>query len=147
MTCRPSVLLALIGFSAVLGLAGCSDSKKGFALKGSVSYQGKPLPSGVVRLYMTENRVTVARIQPDGSFEATDVFPGEAKATIEDDPAEKQRKRMPATGAAAGAPAAAGPMNRSPLPSVPLPAKYKDASTSGLSFTLKVGDPLNIELN
>jgi len=145
MTWRPSVFV-LIGFSASLAITGCSNSKKGFALKGSVSYQGKPLPSGVVRLFMNEDRVTVARIQPDGSFEATDVFPGEAKATVEEDPTARMRKMMPATGATAGMPAAAGPMNRSSLPSVPLPAKYKDPSTSGLIFTLKAGDPLNIEL-
>jgi hypothetical protein len=147
MTRRPSAVHTLVVFSGVLALAGCSGSKKGFALKGSVSYQGKPLPSGVVRLYMAENRVTMARIQPDGSFEATEVFPGEAKATVEEDPTARMRKMMPATGAAAGVPAAAGPMNRFSLPSVPLPAKYKDTSTSGLTFTLKADDPLIIELN
>ena len=68
MTCRSSAVLALVALLGALVLVGCSDSKKGFVLKGSVSYQGKPLSSGMVRLHMAENRLAMAMIQPDGSF-------------------------------------------------------------------------------
>jgi hypothetical protein len=130
-------LVALLG---ALVLVGCSDSKKGFVLKGSVSYQGKPLSSGMVRLHMAENRLAMAMIQPDGSFEVTDVFPGEAKVTVEEDPAALKRRAMAAGG---GAPKAEKPAS---APPVAIPPKYKDVNTSDLTFTLKAGTPLKIEL-
>lgn len=143
MTYRSSVVLALIALLGLLALAGCSDSKKGFTLKGSVSYQGKPLSSGVVRLHMSENRMAMAMIQSNGSFEATDVFPGEAKVTIEEDPAVQKRMAM-GGGAGAARPPAAG--EATSAPPVAIPPKYKDVNTSDLVFTLKRGEPLNIEL-
>ncbi len=143
MTCRSSTVLMLAALSASLVLVGCSDRKKGFVLKGSVAYQGKPLTSGIVRLHMAENRMAMAMIQPDGSFEATDVFPGEAKVTVEEDPTVKQRKMMPAP---AGAPKAPTVVKQVSVLPVPIPAQYKDANTSGLNFNLKPGTPLHIEL-
>ena len=137
MTYRFSTVFALVALPGVLVLAGCSSSKKGFALKGSVSYQGQPLTSGIVRLHMAENRVAMARIQPDGSFEATDLFAGEVKATIEADPMEEMQRRMRA--------GVRGPM--APIPkSTPIPAKYKDVNTSGLVFTIESNQPLDIAL-
>src|SRR5262245_13710351 len=83
MTGRSSAIFLWVVLTGTLLLAGCSSGKKSFALKGSVSYQGKALNSGLVKLHMADDHLAVAMIQPDGSFEATDVFPGEAKVTIE----------------------------------------------------------------
>ncbi|HWG44253.1 MAG TPA: hypothetical protein VN688_15850 [Gemmataceae bacterium] len=144
MTSRFFIVRLLVAFPVILILAGCSDSKKSFTQKGSVSYLGKPLSSGVVRLHMADKRVAVAMIQSDGSFEATDVFPGEAKATIEEDLAKRQRMAMPpAPKVGASGPA---PANQPSTPSVPIPNKYKNADTSDLTFTLKSGVPLDIQL-
>ena len=137
MTYRFSTVFALVALSGVLSLAGCSDSKKGFALKGSVSYQGQPLTSGIVRLYMAENRVSMARIQPDGSFEATDLFAGEVKATIEEDPMEEMQRRM-----RVGARVSKAPLAKSSA----IAAKYRYVNTSGLVFTIESNQPLGITL-
>jgi hypothetical protein len=137
MTYRFSTVFALVALSGVLVLAGCSSSKKGFALKGSVSYQGKPLSSGIIRLHMAENRVAMARIQPDGSFEATDLFAGEVKATVEEDPMEEMQRRMRV---GVGVP-------KTPIPkSSPIPVKYRDVNTAGLVFTIASNQPLDITL-
>jgi hypothetical protein len=137
MTYRFSTVFALVVLPGVLVLAGCSSGKKSFALKGSVLYQGQPLTSGVVRLHMAENRVAMARIRPDGSFEATDLFAGQVKATIEDDPMEEMQRRMRA--------GARGP--KAPIPkSSPIPVKYRDVNTSGLVFTIESNQPLDIIL-
>jgi hypothetical protein len=131
----------LVALSGVFVISGCSNGKKGFVLKGSVSYQGKPLSSGMVRLYMPDNRMAMAMIRPDGSFEATDVFAGETKLTIEEDPAVKQLMPAPAGAQKALAPKA------SAAPPVPIPPKYKDVSTSGLVFTVtSAKQRLDIEL-
>jgi hypothetical protein len=143
MTCRSSAVFVLAVLSGALALVGCSDCKKGFVLKGSVSYQGKSLSSGMVRLHMAENRMAMAMIQSDGSFEATDVFPGEAKVTIEEDSAAQKRMAM---AGGAGAQRSPAPGEAASAPPVAIPPKYKDVNTSDLVYTLKAGTPLNIEL-
>jgi hypothetical protein len=133
MTSRSSAVFILAALSATLALTGCSSGKKSFTLKGSVSYKGEPLTAGVLRLHMADNHMSVATIQPDGSFEATDVVPGEAKLTLE----ENTRIRR------------VGPFGRQggkKKASVPIPPKYKEVDKSGLVFTLKAGDPLNIQI-
>ena len=139
MTGRSSAFFLWVVLAGTLVLTGCSSGKKSFTLKGSVSYQGKALNSGIIRLHMADDHMAVAMIQPDGSFEATDVFPGEARVTI-----EKFRRRRtwgrpeaPKTSTAGKAAAA--------LPGS-LPDKYKDVNTSGLTFTLAPGQPLEINL-
>lgn len=130
----------------VLSLAGCSSGKKNFTLKGSVLYRGAPLPSGVVRIYMAGDRVAMASIRPDGSFEATDVSPGEAKVTVAEDPTERQRRAMaPSIGNKASVPPAVS--QPSPTKTVPIPARYGDVKTSGLVFTLVSSQNLEIKLD
>ena len=134
---RSSAVFLLVALLSVFVLAGCSKSKKPFALKGSVTYQGKPLTSGMIRLHMADNRAAIAMIHRDGSFEATEVFAGEAKVTVEDIPGMKQQ--LPK---ASKAPVS----KRQPSPPISIPAKYKDVNTSDLVFTLVRGQPLDIQL-
>jgi hypothetical protein len=141
MTRRASLVFLGIAWLQIFFLVGCTSGKKFFTLKGSVSYKGKPLSSGIVRLYMSENRVAMAMIHPDGSFEVTDVIPGEAKVTVEEDMLARQPKPLPMPGRKTVA-----STTESPSSSDPIPAKYKDVKTSGLIFTLVPGQPLNIDL-
>jgi hypothetical protein len=143
MMCRSSTALLLVALLGVFVLGGCSSKQKGFALKGSVTFKGKPLSSGVVRFHMVDNRIAMAMIQSDGSFAVTDLFPGEAKVTVEEDTAARMRKRVPA---GAKMPKASPP-KPPPAPSAPLPDKYKDVSTTGLVYTLSPEQPLEIKLD
>lgn len=143
MPFRPSAVVSLVVLPGVFALVGCSDGNKAFVLNGSVSYQGKPLKSGLVRLHMADGRAGMAMIHPDGTFEATDVIPGDAKVTIEEDPATRNRRMMGGGGAAA--PSLPDPANSASAP-VAIPSKYQDVKTTPLSYTLKRGTPLKIEL-
>jgi len=80
---------------------------------------------------------------PDAAldFEVTDVIPGEAKVTVEEDMLARQPKPLPMPGRKTVA-----STTESPSSSDPIPAKYKDVKTSGLIFTLVPGQPLNIDL-
>ncbi|HEY7423067.1 MAG TPA: hypothetical protein VH682_02385 [Gemmataceae bacterium] len=83
--------------------------------------------------------MAMAMIQPDGSFEATDVFPGEAKVTVEKRTSRRAWRQAEAPKASAAEKAAAAPPGS-------IPAKYRDVDTSGLVFTLAPDQPLEIEL-
>lgn len=139
MTRRFYPAFMLGALAAGVLLVGCSRGNKSFTLKGTVSYQGKPLNSGVVRLHMGEEHMAAAMIQPDGSFEATEVFPGQAKVTVE----RKARRRAWKQG---DTPPGGSSAKRGTAPPDAIPDKYKDVNTSGLAFTLEAGKPLNIQL-
>jgi hypothetical protein len=48
---------------------GCSDGRpERVPVKGRVTIDGKPLEAGNVLFYPAENRVAMAKIQPDGTF-------------------------------------------------------------------------------
>jgi hypothetical protein len=50
-------------------LAGCGDGRPTrVPVSGRVVIDGKPLNEGNIRFYPAENRVAMAKIQPDGSF-------------------------------------------------------------------------------
>jgi hypothetical protein len=143
MTARSSGVFAFVVLSALVVVAGCSGPNKGFSVKGSVSYQGKPLRAGWVRLHMADDRMAMAMIQSDGSFEATDVLPGEAKVTVE----MRQTKmdwKAPPKGAAL---AFRRKQQKRADQLVSLPVKYKDINTSGLVFSLVPGERLEIRLD
>jgi hypothetical protein len=120
---RRAAALALLAAAA---LAGCNANKR-LTITGTVTYKGQPLPSGVVRFYSGADRMSMATVQPDGSFAVTDVPPGAVKVTVEPDPQASKHRSM---GGGANEPA--------PKP-VPIPPKYADPTTSGLEYTISSG--------
>jgi hypothetical protein len=92
----------------MLAGAGCSDNQR-LTIKGSVSYQGKPVPAGIVKIHGPGDHLAMAYLR-DGIFRITEVPPGEVKVTVEPDPSGGQ--------------------------SVPIPKKYADLKTSDLVFTI-----------
>jgi hypothetical protein len=137
--------VAFFILSGIAALGGCSQPDKGFVQKGSVTLEGKPLTSGIVRFHMAGSRLANAVIQPDGTFEATEAIPGEAKVTVEDD-LSKHNQTMPGPKAGAGPPKQLG-VPEAPPKAIPIPVKYKDVAKSGLVFTLSPGTPLEIKLD
>jgi hypothetical protein len=110
---------------AAVTAAGCSGKGvKKVSFRGTVSYQGHMLRSGQVTFYgPAPERViySAARIQPDGSFMATDVVPGEVTVTYMDTP---QGSGSP------GAP------DQPKGPPVSVHEKYRDPVRSGLQYTI-----------
>lgn len=130
---RPTRLwVGLLPFVATVAVAGCGGVKTQ-TVQGTVSYQGKPLPSGVVRIHGPGDRLATAMIQPDGTFSITDVLPGDVRVSVVDDPSSSSRASMPPP---PGAPAAKAAAPAEPVKRIPIPAKYQDANTSALAYTI-----------
>jgi hypothetical protein len=120
---RRAAALALLGIAA---LAGCNANKR-LTITGTVTYKGKPLPSGIVRFYSGRDRMSMATVEADGTFAVTDVPPGPVKVTVEPDPQASKHRSM---GGGANEPA--------PKP-VAIPSKYADPTTSGLEYNITGG--------
>jgi hypothetical protein len=118
---------AALALLAAAALAGCHSSNKPLTITGTVTYKGQPLTSGIVRFFFGTDRQSMATIEPDGSFAATDVPPGPVKVTVEPDPQAAKHRSM---GGGANEPA--------PKP-VTIPPKYADPKTSGLEYTITAG--------
>jgi hypothetical protein len=143
MTQPGSRRLALLGgLLLAVGLAGCSGNQR-LTIQGTVSYQGRPVPSGVVKFHGPGDRVSMATLEKDGTFTITDVSPGEVKVTVEEDPAARMKESM--TGAGDEQPSADG--KEAAVPPISIPPRYWKVSTSGLVYTITSGtDRLDVKL-
>ncbi len=95
-------------------------------IKGTVSFQGKPLPAGTISFYDSDNGVQNGEIKSDGSYEVKGVLAGEAKIAV----------RVPLI--------IDSPIKVGPAPTiVPIPARYLNHETSGLTYQVKTGDQIH----
>jgi hypothetical protein len=114
------VPLLLIGVVATLMLAGCAEKGvKKVTIKGTVSYKGQKLRSGLLRFLGPDGAPAGAVIQTDGTFIITDVVPGETKVGVSPTP-----QSIP--------PGEKEP----PTPPISIPAKFQDPETSGVTVTI-----------
>jgi len=137
---RLSKKLVLMGFVALtpLLLAGCSGGKdtKAGVVEGKVTVDGAPANSGSV-VFNVNGQSISGQIKPDGTYKAVGVPAGAAQVSVT--PPPKMPGPPPATKDMPGSDQVAKP--------VPIPAKYQDAKTSGLSTTIKGGNnTYNVEL-
>jgi hypothetical protein len=114
-----------LGFVAVALLAGCAGNGD---VSGVVKYHGDPLPSGTISFYDETRGVWSSAINPDGSYSVKGIPTGTARITVV----------TPLALTLPGAPP--------PPKSVAIPAKYGDATHSGLTHVV-VGGPQALELN
>jgi hypothetical protein len=124
--------LARRGVGAALLLVlftGCGPGRG--ELKGTVTYQGKPLRTGTVTVFGGDGMPRQSQIKEDGSYAIPDIQAGAIKAAVvSTDPVQNQpSQRIPGT----------------PRPKIerggwfPIPEKYSDVATSELSFDLQRG--------
>jgi hypothetical protein len=93
------------------------------SVSGAITFDGKPLPAGVVQFQSTEHTVTSSVMIFDGSY-ATDRAPlGKNTVTIE----------------------TSSVLNGNPRAYVPIPAKYSDSTKSGLSAEIKPGSNEHVD--
>lgn len=125
--------LGCVAITAALA-SGCADERRS-TVRGTVTLKGQPLSAGVVRIYSPDDRISTAYVQPDGSFAVTDVLPGTVRVAVlpsnttsMPSPKDKDAKGRPKKPAAPGVDEKGA---RSPIPK-----KYQDVNTSGLSFTI-----------
>jgi hypothetical protein len=127
----------LLGLAAVVLVAasGCSDpGVKKVTVKGTVTYKGQKLQSGILKFVGPDGSYSAASIQPDGTFIITDVIPGEIKVGVMESPS--------GSGSSSGD-KTAGPRT----PPIALPEKFREPETSGVTVTITDDtDDLHIEL-
>src|SRR5947209_1307705 len=127
------LLVTFPGLLALLVLApGCGPGTDTAA--GKVTYQGKPVVWGSVTLRAADGSMHQIGLNPDGTYQLDRVPVGPAKAGVSSpDPTPSARARR--GGEDAKVPA--GPPPPPPGAWFPLPAKYVDPATSGV--TVQVG--------
>ncbi len=116
-----------IGLCVLLG--GCSEGTQleTAPVRGTVIYNGKPLPYGSVSFQPAAGLPAVGRIQSDGSFTLTTYSNGDG-AII-----GSHKVAIIATEIDAGATPPADPHGEMPPPKSVIPAKYASYATSGLT--------------
>lgn len=143
--------LFLVAGLCAIGL-GCTTQKNAPSeVSGTVKYKGQLVKGGTVQFITSDNNVTTAYIQPDGTYTTGLPATGEVKVTVETDSAKPTMKEYVGPGGKKmkeykppGMPAGAGP---DPANYVKIPDKYKDVKTSNLKTTLSTGkNTYNIEL-
>ena len=158
-TARPAVLAALI--AGLILSAGCGGTSK-TSVKGKVTYAGKPLAWGMVTLVSADGATAAGFIDHDGNYSVDGVPTGPVKIGV-DSPDPAQESRSASRGGDAGKdkkdslgiedPRAhlkqdLPPDRPKPPPGkwFPIPEKFADPNSSGLTGTVESGKPLNIDL-
>lgn len=145
--------VVVLAFAASLGAAGCGKSTG--SLSGKVYYKGAPLKGGHVIFACADGKTEQPEIGEDGSYRIDKLPVGVVKVGVETDTLKPKGV----------APGMAGPVkyappsgmenpNQAPDPAqmakryVPIPEKYADPQSSGLTFTVKPGSqPYDINLD
>jgi hypothetical protein len=142
---RHHALASAAGWCVLL-LAGCSSSEG--TITGKITYQGKLLPAGTVTFVPGQGGHAVTSEIQDGEYKVTKVPVGSVKIAVTTPsqappsqfletkmalPTELLEKARP--GKSGEGPAKA-PQAKKP---VPIPKKFSDPDTSGLTYTVKVG--------
>jgi len=134
-----------VGLFALVALAGC-DSGPGprAPVKGTVTFNDRPLTAGTISFFGPKNRVGSAPLMEDGSYEVLDAPVGEVTITI----------TIPelSTGGIVGVPAPSKPVPGLPASPdqdpgkkrpgtvvVDIPQQYKKQETSPLKYTVNKG--------
>jgi hypothetical protein len=155
-------------FAVLTGLTaiGCSASVPKGKITGTVTYEGKPLESGVISFMPAKTGLSVSAEITNGQYTASEVPQGELYVTVvsvkqagmteadikaEIERKEAIRKKMEMTGKEGDVPAQTRPdYGRQRVQARPeslIPSKYADPSRSELKFTLSSSEATyNVEL-
>lgn len=130
-----SLSLCLVASCFILWAgSGCANKGiKKITLKGTVTYEGKPVTSGLLKITGPHNSYAAASIQESGRYEITDVVPGELQIGVMETP----------QGSGSSSGGGSGPK----VTPLNLPEKFRDPATSGVKYTItEATKELNIEL-
>jgi hypothetical protein len=131
----------LLGALAVALVAGCEPSVG--TVTGKVTFGDKPVTEGMVSFISANGQTITTGIGPDGSYRAVQVPVGEVKVLVLPPPPsaeELQSRKVKEKERRTGPPPV-------PKSASPIPARYGDSLTSGLSLNVKAGmNPFDIPL-
>jgi hypothetical protein len=117
--------------AAAFGLAGCGPSTG--TISGTVTLNGTPLDNTGVSFISPDGTVKTAMTGADGSYRIFEVPAGPVQVIVQDmtvltESGQQDLKKR-----------AAGPA-RPKANKIPIPTRYGDSGTSGLSLTVKSGE-------
>src|SRR5262245_54721186 len=130
MPAPPVGRLSLLALTAALAAAGCGGGPRTAAVRGTVTYQGKPVPNGTVTFVPAAGPHATGEIGPDGSYTLTTVragdgaVPGAYKVVIV--ALQDMAGRLPE--------------DRTPLPPPIVPTKYTSIATTDLTAEVREGE-------
>lgn len=131
---RPCLLLSVLGLLTL----GCGSPTA--TVTGTVTFQGKPLPSGTVLFHGADGRVAHAVITDGGRYALADAPIGPVRISV------KTHAALPTGMPTRGGPPPAAPKDSAAAPPekrdgkyVRVPSRYHDPNTSGLTVTVRTG--------
>jgi hypothetical protein len=128
----------MLAVSLVVIPTACSSSKPTAEVQGRVTYKGAPLPEGTILFLAEDRHQDIGSINPDGTYTVKRAPLGRSKVSVQTLPPlpppgpavravnEPEKKGVPSG-------------DKSPVRSVPIPARYANTDTSGLTFTVQEG--------
>lgn len=124
---RFGVGLALVLVVGVV--AGCGGGRKG-EVSGTISYQGKPLPSGEITFFNNDKQIVGGASIRDGKYKASSLPPGPVKITVNTSGPDTSvdKKAVPQS---EGKPISAA--------SIDIPPRYSTPDQSDLTYEVKPG--------
>lgn len=138
---RGLIVPVLIG---LLGVAGCGPGVA--TVTGKVSYKGTPLKGGNITFVSTEGKPTISdKISESGTYTLRDVPTGTVTICVETE-SLKTAARAPVYSAPPGMTNPNAPPPNQANRYVPIPTKYADTATSGLSYKVVGSQTHDIEL-
>lgn len=123
---RCLALLSLLAISV-----GCGSSGSTTTVSGKITYNGRPVTTGLINFMVEGGRPLGGGIQPDGSF-SFDLPPGNYKVRIDSPPPM-------APGSVEGQPVAPTPAGKPPQGQVP--PKFANYDSSGLTLAVGADSP------
>lgn len=131
--CRMGSYLLLPLLVIVVGCQGNQGT-----VSGKITYNGQPLPEGIVTFHTTDGKARPTNIQEDGSYTAPDVPTGPATISVQTSAPSRPAGKAAAAPAGGDQSGAEGMRTRK-VASVAIPAKFADPKTSGLTYTVTSG--------
>lgn len=139
----PRRAVGLASLMLAVGLTGCGSKLN--SVTGKVTYKGQPLPNGSVMFIGDNAKGDSSPIEADGTYNIKNAPLGMVKITV--------TTGAPGQVSGKGQMVNEGPMpDRTKMPGMPgmteksltanfveIPAKYKDATNSGLTYEVKAG--------
>ncbi len=119
-------------------IAGCGPRPA--SVSGTVTFKGRPLPSGTVMFHGSDGNVRHGSILENGKYTITEAPLGAVRITVQSHPVLPTR----ITGRFSTPPAAPPELtpkapDEGKTREVPIPPRYKDPEKSGLTYTVNAG--------